>query len=415
MKKAFVISALLIVLTLSLGGSVASKGTDSGATYEQLRLFTEVLSIVQNQYVDEVPPRDLIDSAIKGTLRGLDPHSSFLDPDSYREMQVETTGSFGGLGIEISLRDDVLTIVAPIEGTPAYRAGLQTGDRIIKIDGLTTKDLQLSDAVKRMRGKPGSKVTITVAREGWPEPRDVELTREQIRVQSVRAHDLGGGIAYIKLRQFQEQSPGDMAAALEKAAKAGMKALVLDLRNNPGGLLTAAVEVTEEFVADGQLVVYTEGRVRNQNMRFSAHAKKSYPNLPMVVLVNQGSASASEIVAGALQDWGRAIIVGTQTFGKGSVQTIIPLSDGSGLRLTTAKYYTPKGRSIHGKGIAPDIVVDLPKEKDGAPRERQPVLDPLEELRKDIQVQRAIDVIKTMRILEQQRPAGGQQTQIRPQ
>ena len=414
MKKAFVISALLIVLTLSLGGSVASKGTDSGATYEQLRLFTEVLSIVQNQYVDEVPPRDLIYSAIKGTLRGLDPHSSFLDPESYREMQVETSGSFGGLGIEITLRDDVLTIVAPIEGTPAHRAGLQTGDRIIKIDGLTTKDLQLSDAVKRMRGKPGSKVTITVAREGWTEPKDVELVREQIRVQSVRAHDLGGGIAYIKLRQFQEQSPGDLAAALEKAAKAGMKALVLDLRNNPGGLLTAAVEVTEEFVADGQLVVYTEGRVRNQNMRFSAHAKKSYPTLPMVVLVNQGSASASEIVAGALQDWGRAIVVGTQTFGKGSVQTIIPLSDGSGLRLTTAKYYTPKGRSIHGKGIAPDIVVELPKEKDGAPRERQPVLDPLEELRKDIQVQRAIDVIKTMRILEQQRPGGAQQTQARP-
>ncbi|MEK7714296.1 MAG: S41 family peptidase, partial [candidate division NC10 bacterium] len=310
--------------------------------------------------------------------------------------------------------DDVLTIVAPIEGTPAYRAGLQTGDRIIKIDGLATKDLQLSDAVKRMRGKPGSKVTITVAREGWSEPKDVELVREQIRVQSVRAHDLGGGIAYIKLRQFQEQSPGDMATALEKAAKAGMKALVLDLRNNPGGLLTAAVEVTEEFVDDGKLVVYTEGRVRNQNMRFSAHAKKSYPNLPMVVLVNQGSASASEIVAGALQDWGRAIVVGTPTFGKGSVQTIIPLSDGSGLRLTTAKYYTPKGRSIHGKGIAPDIVVELPKEKDGAPRERQPALDPLEELRKDIQVQRAIDVIKTMRILEQQRPGGGSKVEARP-
>ena len=413
MKKAFVISALLIVLTLSLGGSVASKGTDSGATYEQLRLFTEVLSIVQNQYVDEVPPRDLIYSAIKGTLRGLDPHSSFLDPESYREMQVETSGSFGGLGIEITLRDDVLTIVAPIEGTPAYRAGLQTGDRIVKIDGLTTKDLQLSDAVKRMRGKPGSKVTITVAREGWTEPKDVELVREQIRVQSVRAHDLGGGIAYIKLRQFQEQSPGDMAAALEKAAKAGMKALVLDLRNNPGGLLTAAVEVTEEFVDDGKLVVYTEGRVRNQNMRFSAHAKKSYPNLPMVVLVNQGSASASEIVAGALQDWGRAIVVGTQTFGKGSVQTIIPLSDGSGLRLTTAKYFTPKGRSIHGKGITPDIVVEIPK--DPATKDRPPSLDPMEEMKKDIQVQRALDVIKTMRIIEQQRPAGGSQVQARPQ
>ena len=413
MKKAFVIGALLVVLTLSLGGSVASKSTDGGATYEQLRLFTEVLSIVQNQYVDEVPPKNLIYSAIKGTLRGLDPHSAFLDPDSYREMQVETSGSFGGLGIEITLRDDVLTVVSPIDGTPAYRAGLQTGDRIVKIDGLSTKDMQLQDAVKRMRGRPGTKVTISVVREGWTEPRDFDIVREQIRVQSVRSHDLGGGIAYIKLRQFQEQTPGDLVAALEKANKAGMKALLLDLRNNPGGLLTAAVEVTEEFVEDGKLVVYTEGRVRNQNMRFSAHAKKSYPTLPMVVLVNQGSASASEIVAGALQDWGRAIVVGVQTFGKGSVQTIIPLSDGSGLRLTTAKYFTPKGRSIHGKGITPDIIVEIPK--DPATKDRPPSLDPMEELKKDVQVQRALDVIKTMRIIEQQRPAGGSQVQARPQ
>src|SRR3989449_661954 len=324
MKKAFVIGSLLVVLTLSLGGSVASKSADGSATYEQLKLFTEVLSIVQNQYVDEVPPKDLIYSAIKGTLRGLDPHSSFLDPESYREMQVETSGSFGGLGIEITLKDDILTVVSPIEGTPAYRAGLET------------------------------------------------------------------------------------------AAKSGMKALLLDLRNNPGGLLTAAVEVTEEFIDDGKLVVYTEGRVRNQNMRFTAHAKKSYPTLPMVVLVNQGSASASEIVAGALQDWKRAIVLGTQTFGKGSVQTIIPLSDGSGLRLTTAKYFTPNGRSIHGKGITPDIVVELPKEPKEAAA-RQPSLDPLEDLKKDIQVQRAIDVIKTMRIIEQQRPAQSPQVQVRPQ
>ena len=421
MKKAFVISSLLVVLTLSLGGSVASKGADSSATYEQLRLFTEVLSIVQNQYVEEVPPKDLVYNAIKGTLRGLsappynDPHSSFLDPDSYKEMQVETSGSFGGLGIEITLRDDVLTVVSPIEGTPAYRAGLQTGDRIVKIDGLVTKDMQLPDAVKRMRGKPGTKVTITIVREGWTETKDFDITREQIRVQSVRSADLGGGVAYIKLRQFQEQSPGDTAAALDKAAKAGMKALIFDLRNNPGGLLTAAVEITEEFIEDGKLVVYTEGRVRNQNMRFSAHAKKSYPTLPMVVLVNQGSASASEIVAGALQDWGRAIVVGTQTFGKGSVQTIIPLSDGSGLRLTTAKYFTPKGRSIHGKGITPDIVVEIPKETAApAVKERPASLDPMEELKKDIQVQRALDVIKTMRIIEQQRP-GTPQAQARPQ
>src|SRR2546429_6010937 len=407
MKKAFVISSLLVVLTLSLGGTVASKSTDGSPTYEQLRLFTEVLSIVQNQYVDEIPPKDLIYSAIKGTLRGLDPHSSFLDPESYREMQVETSGSFGGLGIEITLRDDVLTVVAPIEGTPAHRAGLHPGDRIIKIDGLVTKDMQLSDAVKRMRGRPGSKVTIAVIREGWTEPKDFEITREQIRVQSVRTHDLGNGIEYIRLRQFQEQTSHDIDAALEKFAKNGMKALVLDLRNNPGGLLTSAVEVTEKVVEDGKLVVYTEGPVRNQNMRFSAHAKKAYANLPIVVLVNQGSASASEIVAGALQDYGRAVVVGTQSFGKGSVQTIIPLSDGSGLRLTTAKYFTPKGRSIHGKGITPDIVAEAPKEPVAKDRPL-PSPDPMEDLKKDPQLQRALDVIKTMRLIEQQRPDASQ-------
>src|SRR5687767_3087283 len=221
MKKAFVIGSLLVVLTLSLGGSVASKGTDSGATYEQLRLFTEVLSIVQNQYVDEVPPKELIYSAIKGTLRGLDPHSSFLDPEMYREMQVETSGSFGGLGIEITLKDDVLTVVAPIEGTPAYRAGILSGDRIVKIEGLSTKDMQLTDAVKRMRGKPGSKVTISVVREGWAEPKDFPIIREQIRVQSVKNQQLEPGIEYIRLRQFQEQTSGDLESALEKYTKDG--------------------------------------------------------------------------------------------------------------------------------------------------------------------------------------------------
>ena len=414
MKKAFVIGSLLVVLTLSLGGTVASKSTDgSSATYEQLRLFTEVLSIVQNQYVDEVSPKELIYSAIKGTLRGLDPHSSFLDPESYREMQVETSGSFGGLGIEITLRDDVLTVVAPIEGTPAHRAGLHPGDRIMKIDGLVTKDMQLADAVKRMRGRPGSKVIISVVREGWTEPKDFEITREQIRVQSVRTHDLGNGIDYIRLRQFQEQTAHDIDSALDKFAKNGMKALILDLRNDPGGLLTSAVEVTEKFIDDGKLVVYTEGRVRNQNMRFSAHAKKPYTSLPMVVLVNQGSASASEIVAGALQDYGRAVVVGTQSFGKGSVQTIIPLSDGSGLRLTTAKYFTPKGRSIHGKGITPDIVVEAPK----PPADQKPVppsLDPMEDLKKDVQLQRALDVIKALRVMEQ-RSNGISQAQAAPQ
>jgi carboxyl-terminal processing protease len=411
MKKVVLISSLLLILTLSLGGGVASKGNDTAATYENLRLFTEVLSIVQSQYVDEVPPKDLIYNAIKGTLRGLDPHSSFLDPDMYREMQVETSGSFGGLGIEITLRDDVLTVVAPIEGTPAYRAGIQPGDRILKIEGLSTKDMQLADAVKRMRGKPGSKITVTIVREGWTEPKDFLITREQIRVQSVKNNQLEPGIEYIRLRQFQEQTSNDLETALEKYTKEGkIQGLVLDLRNNPGGLLTSAVEVTEKFLEPGKLVVYTEGRVRNQNMRFSSNAKRSFTDFPVVVLVNQGSASASEIVAGALQDYGRAVVLGTQSFGKGSVQTIIPLSDGSGLRLTTAKYFTPKGRSIHGKGITPDILVEGPKTTavnttGENPNPTPPVVEtPQEQLKRDPQLQRALDLLKAMKILDKSRP-----------
>ena len=420
-KKVAMVSALLLVLTLSLGGGVASKSQDTSATYENLRLFTEVLSIVQSQYVDEVPAKDVIYNAIKGTLRGLDPHSSFLDPEMYREMQVETSGSFGGLGIEITLRDDILTVVAPIEGTPAYRAGVQPGDRIVKIEGISTKDMQLTDAVKRMRGKPGSKIIISIVREGWVEPKDFDIIREQIRVQSVKTQELETGIEYIRLRQFQEQTAQDLETVLDKYSKgAKIQGLVLDLRNNPGGLLTSAVEVTEKFLDAGRLVVYTEGRVRNQNMRFQANARRVYTDFPVVVLVNQGSASASEIVAGALQDWGRAIVIGTQSFGKGSVQTIIPLSDGSGLRLTTAKYFTPKGRSIHGKGITPDIIVEGPKTTAQAPtgegaNPTPPVAEtPQEQLKRDPQLQRALDLLKAMKILDKGRPGpAGPQAQTR--
>ena len=428
-KKVVTAAAVLLILTLSLGGGVASKSNDSAATYENLRLFTEVISIIQSQYVDEVLPKDIVYSAIKGTLRGLDPHSSFLDPEMYREMQVETTGSFGGLGIEITLRDDVLTVVTPIDGTPAFRAGVQPGDRIVKIEGISTKDMQLTDAVKRMRGKPGTKITITLVREGWAEPKDFDIIREQIRVQSVKNQELEPGIEYIRLRQFQEQTASDMDAALEKFTKSGkIQGLILDLRNNPGGLLTSAVEVSEKFLEAGHLVVYTEGRVRNQNMRFQANSKKVYTTFPMVVLVNQGSASASEIVAGALQDWGRAVVLGTQTFGKGSVQTIIPLSDGSGLRLTTAKYFTPKGRTIHGKGVMPDIIVELPKPtpavaavpdptKPPAPRgDGKPTVEttPADEVKRDAQLLRALDLLKAMRILDRTRPgSSGPQAQTR--
>jgi carboxyl-terminal processing protease len=404
-RKAFLSAVVLAVLTLSLGGTSASKGVDRGATYEQLKLFTDVLAIIQNQYVDETEPREVIYGAVRGMLRSLDPHSSFMDPDSYREMQVETSGSFGGLGIEITIRDDQLTVVAPIEGTPAWRAGVQPGDRIVKIEGLATKDMTLPDAVKRMRGPKGTKVTITIVREGLKEPLDVQLMREVIQVQSVRSQEIEPGIGYIRVRQFQERTAPDLVASVEKFEKTGrLGGLIIDLRNNPGGLLSSAVEVSEEFIGDGKLIVYTEGRVRNQNMRFTAHAKKPLTEVPLVVLVNQGSASASEIVAGAIQDHGRGVVLGTQTFGKGSVQTIIPLADGSGLRLTTARYFTPKGRSIHGKGITPDIVIEPPKDEVAAAKPGAPPLSEAELMKRDVQLQRAIEILKASRILDKTKP-----------
>jgi carboxyl-terminal processing protease len=402
--KAFLAAAVLAVLTLSLGGTSASKAADPSATYEQLKLFTDVLAIIQNQYVDETEPREVIYGAIRGMLKSLDPHSAFLDPESYREMQVETSGSFGGLGIEITIRDDQLTVVAPIEGTPAHRAGIQPGDRIMKIEGLATKDMSLVDAVKKMRGPKGTKVTITILREGAKELQDVTVTREIIQVQSVKSQEIEPGLGYVRIRQFQERTARDLDAAVEKFEKTGRFAgLIVDLRNNPGGLLSSAVEVSEKFLGDGKLVVYTEGRVRNQNMRFVAHARHAITDVPLVVLVNNGSASASEIVAGAVQDHARGVVLGTQTFGKGSVQTIIQLPDGSGLRLTTAKYFTPKGRSIHGKGIAPDIVVEPPKEDPNIKPPAQP-LSEAEQQKRDIQLQRALDILKASRILDKTKP-----------
>jgi carboxyl-terminal processing protease len=402
--KVVVAALVLAALTLSLGGTSTSKGVDPAATYEHLKLFTDVLSIIQNQYVDETEPREVIYGAVRGMLRSLDPHSSFLDPESYREMQVETSGAFGGLGIEITVRDDQLTVVAPIEGTPAWRAGVKPGDKIIKIEGIATKDMSLTDAVKRMRGPKGTKVTITIMREDQKELLDVTVTREIIQVQSVKTQEIEPGLGYLRVRQFQERTARDLESGIEKLEKTGRLAgLVLDLRNNPGGLLSAAVEVSEKFLGDGKLVVYTEGRVRNQNMRFVAHAKHAVTEVPLVVLVNHGSASASEIVAGAIQDHGRGVVLGQQTFGKGSVQTIIPLPDGSGLRLTTAKYFTPKGRSIHGKGIEPDIAVEPPKEDPGAKPPAAP-LSEAEQQKRDTQLQRALDILKASRILDKIKP-----------
>ncbi len=294
---------------------------------------------------------------LQGGLGALDAHSSFLDRETFRDMQVDISGTFAGVGMELTRKDDGLSVVAPIEDTPAQRAGIQTGDHIVTIDGTPAGAMSLPDAVKRIRGRPGTKVTIGILREGWGAPREFELMREQIRVHSVQSREIEPGIAYVKIRQFQEKTVDDLEAALGAWPNGALQGLVLDLRNNPGGLLTAAVGVTEKFLDQGRLVVYTQGRVRNQNARFHASGKKVRTGFPIVVLVNGGSASASEIVAGALQDWSLAAIVGNKTFGKGSVQTIIPLTDGAGLRLTTARYYTPKGRSIDGTGLEPETIV----------------------------------------------------------
>ncbi len=335
----------------------------AGGKYEELAVFNNVLSIVEKNYVEPVDDKKLIEGAINGMLSSLDPHSNYLDPDTFKEMQVETKGTFGGLGIEITIKDGYVTVVSPIEGTPAYRVGIQPGDKIVKIEGKSTKNMTLIEAVKMMRGPKGTKITITVFREGLTKPEDYTITRDVIKIQSVRAKLIEEGIGYVKVASFQEGTDRDLHEALDKFRKEGkLRGVVLDLRNNPGGLLDQAVKVSDEFLDKG-LIVYTDGRVENQKMRFEATSKKAREKYPMVVLVNGGSASASEIVAGALQDQDRALILGTQTFGKGSVQTIIPLEDGSGLRLTTARYYTPKGRSIQVKGITPDIVVRAARAK----------------------------------------------------
>ena len=327
--------------------------------YESLETFTNILSIVKKNYVEDVETKNLVQGAINGMLTSLDPHSAYLTPDLYKELQMDTQGRFGGLGIEITIRNGILTVVSPIEDTPAAKAGIKPGDQIFKIEDEFTKDMTLVDAVKKMRGPKGTKITISIKREGMPDLIDFNLVRDTIRVQSVRSRVLEEGYGYVRLAQFQERSDRDLHKALEKFAgeKGGIKGLVLDLRNNPGGLLTQAVRIADLFLDSG-LIVYTDGRIESQKQKFFAQKQGFWMDFPMVVLVNGGSASASEIVAGALQDHKRAVVLGTKTFGKGSVQTILPLDDNYALRLTTARYFTPKGRSIQALGIVPDIVVE---------------------------------------------------------
>ena len=441
-KRALVLFAFLSVLFL-LGpyGDSRVSAIDQN-TYKSLKTFSEVLDMVEKNYVEPVDGDKLMQGAINGMIKSLDPHSVFMTAEMYKELEVETRGSFGGLGIEITILKDVLTVVSPIEDTPAYNAGIKAGDQIIKIDDKSTKDITITEAVKKLRGPRDTKVTITIMREGFSKPKDFIITRSIIKIRAVKSKLYDNQIGYIRIATFQERAVDDVKKALrEITAKANpLTGLIIDLRNNPGGLLNQSVEVSDIFLKSG-IIVSTRGRAQGTESKAVAKDDGDEPTCPIVILVNEGTASAAEIVSGALQDNGRAVIMGTQTFGKGSVQTVIPMEGGAALKLTTSKYYTPKGRSIQAEGITPDIIVKLirPAEEKNATDEQLMRLrerdlqghiksikeleakpenskqDPTEELKKDAkqetkkdvdeldkdnQLKFAIDILKSLDILK---------------
>ena len=422
-KRAVILSVFLSLFIFGPYGDSRVSAIDR-TTYKGLKTFSEVLDMVDKNYVEPVETDKLLQGAINGMIKSLDPHSSFMTAEMYKELEVETRGSFGGIGIEITLLKDVLTVVSPIEDTPAYNAGVKAGDQIIRINGKSTKDITVLDAVKQLRGPKDTKVNITILREGMAKPKDIELIRSIISIKSVKSKVFDEHIGYIRISAFQERTGDDLKKGLrEIESKAHpLKGIVLDMRNNPGGLLHQSVEVSDAFLKSGS-IVSTRGRAKSMESQTAAKDNGDEPTCPMVVLVNEGTASAAEIVSGALQDNGRAVIIGTQTFGKGSVQTIIPLEDGAALKLTTARYYTPKGRSIQAEGITPDIVVkrtrpadekedadnaqvrekDLkghiksPKENDARMLEARKDEDHIDQ---DNQLKNAIDILKSWDILK---------------
>ncbi|MCP1673352.1 carboxyl-terminal processing protease [Natronocella acetinitrilica] len=353
-----------LATALTLGLSLAPVGAEQrGAErlpLEDIRTLSEVFSRIKADYVEDVSDQELLESAVRGMLQGLDPHSSYLSPSEFRDLQEGTQGQFGGLGIEVGQEDGFLKVIAPIDDTPAQRAGIRPGDLIIRLDGKTTKGMGMSEAVSMMRGEPGEEIVLTIVRDGEDAPFDVTLVRDIIRVQSVRSRVLEPGFGYVRISQFQSRTGPNLLDAIDKLkaeSDGPLKGLVLDLRNNPGGVLQAAVSVSDAFLREGR-IVYTEGRVQQAQMSFDANPADVLDGAPLVVLINGGSASASEIVAGALQDHGRAVIMGSRSFGKGSVQSVVPLNSGAAVKLTTARYFTPNGRSIQADGIRPDVELD---------------------------------------------------------
>ncbi|MCS7049577.1 MAG: S41 family peptidase [Verrucomicrobiae bacterium] len=414
----------ILGVNLALAARIYSAATEKTAAddpYAQFKLAAQVMELIRANHVDgdKVSYQRLTYDALKGMVSSLDPHSQFMEPEMYQDMQTETEGKFGGLGIVISMsKDNALTIVAPMEDTPGARAGLLPGDRIIKIDGRPTEKMTLQEAVKLLRGEPGTKVTISVFRPKAKDPgerlKDYTIERAEIRVESVKdVKMLTDNIGYIRITQFNQPTADEFRKALDKLEKQGMDALVIDLRNNPGGLLEAAIKVASEFVPRGELIVSTEGRDPRQTQRYYSVGGKRRPNYPIAVLINGGSASASEIVSGALQDTKRAVVVGETSFGKGSVQSVIKLSDGSALRLTTAKYYTPSHRVIHEHGVTPDILVPISEEVERKLMEQRARANlPPEEGEKvepvpDEQLDRAVDVLKGVKLFARQMKAAG--------
>ncbi len=417
-KSAVLVFLLTLVVLVSVRiGFSENKKKNFDQLYKQVELFAQTLAIVQNDYVEETKTKDLVYGALNGILSSLDAHSQFMDPDTFEELKVDTEGKFGGLGIEITIKDRLLTVITPIEDTPAWKAGIKANDHIVKINDELTREMSLTDAVRKMRGKPGETVHLTVLRDTEKKLLEFKIKRDIIKITDIKyVRILENGIAYIRLREFRENTFSDLNNALSLLSKQGMKALIIDLRNNPGGLLDVAVKVTGKFLEPNKLVAYTKGRKQEKNLEFFSEAKNTNLDLPLAVLINEGSASGSEIVAGALQDYKRAIIIGQKSFGKGSVQTVIPLGDGSALRLTTSYYFTPSGKIIQGKGITPDILAEAkeaarfdPVEPEGkqelipdslqSQKADKPAKDVFD-YKADPQLMRAVDTLKAIAIYQ---------------